>query len=882
MTDLFLKMLNMSISATWLALAVLLLRLLLKKAPKWTHVLLWGLVAFRLLCPFTLESVLSLIPSAETIPPEILLDATPAIDSGIDAVNRVVNPMITESFTPSPMASANPLQIWIPIAAYIWCIGMAVMLLYTLFSYWHLHRRVRTAIRIKDNVFIGEHISSPFVLGILKPRIYLPNHMEEPDRFHVLAHERTHIHRGDHLWKPLGFLLLAIHWFNPILWIAYIALCRDIELACDEKVIRHLGTDQRADYSQALLNCSVSHRAIAACPLAFGEVGVTQRVKNVLHYKKPAFWMVLLSVILCIAAAVCFLTDPVSKEPDSPVTISADNTTGTDIALGTVTVEAPTPYSILSTLPAEGTRCEALYLEDGTGYVFHTAEDAELVGILNSLSQEDFVPTPGVNAKTTITLSRTDTQILLYCDGSMVQVAFDADTASQYNLRPCAVQNEALTAFIEKISQKRSAVSYYEVYNVAPLEELSDTYSLEEAAIDKVITLVDNDIRENQDVWDAFLADTKAGIPTEARFLHYRHSDTASKPDKFIFDVIFDGSSYTLRGRENNTIFEKTFRYLLHTERNSTDPESSFDAYSCFFLTNDPNASILISNFALPATAHQQKYADRVLYILFNDFITYPDYAPIPDSKGIALEVDGSTGTILVDSEAVEYLEQMFAAGEAMGYAPATYFPGPQLVFFGKDDTKTTITLDLESDIFIHDGLFYDYGQPDYPDLETLFTLFGWVYWPETVTEHESFQWYFSQLPPVSDEALPGVWRCQVESDGSTFLLKGTNNLQLTLHKFGKGQLFTYHDDSTSFRNFSYRIEDGTLHMNFYQDEMYAIPYRVEDGFLYLTLEDQEISLFSATEVVNFLNSIQFSTTSEPDRSLRESQRLRTLLGIGQ
>ena len=882
MTDLFLKILNMSISATWLVLAILLLRLILKKAPKWICVLLWGLVAFRLVCPFTLESVLSLIPSAETIPPEILMDTTPSIDSGIDVVNRVVNPVISEVFTPDPVASANPLQIWIPVAACAWCIGMAVMLLYTLFSYWHLHRRVSTAIRMKNNIFISEHIDSPFVLGILKPRIYLPSRMKELDRFHVLAHERTHIRRGDHLWKPLGFLLLTIHWFNPVLWIAYISLCRDIELACDEKVIQNLDISQRADYSQALLNCSVSHRAIAACPLAFGEVGVTQRIKNVLHYKKPAFWMVLISLILCIAAAVCFLTDPVSREPDSPENISADNTSSFDILLGTVTVDAPTPYSFLCALPAEGTRCEALYLEDGTGYIFNTSEDAKLVSILNSLSPEEFVPTSGINAKTTITLSRTDVQILLYYDGEMVQVAFDSDTTSRYNLLPCAVQNDALTAFLEKISQKRSAISYYEVYNVAPLEALSDTYSLEEAAIDKVITLVDNDIRENLDVWEAFLADAKAGIPTEARFMHYRHSDTSSKPEKFIFDVTYDGSSYTLRGRENNTIFEKNFRYLQHTEQTVTDPESIFDAYSCWFLTNDLNASVLITNFTLPDTAHRQAYADRDLYTLVNDYIIYPDYAPIPDSKGVALEVDGSTGTVLVDTEAVEYIEQLFAAGEAMGYTPATYFPGPQLAFFGKDGTKTTITLDLESDIFIHNGIFYDYGQPDYPDLETLFTLFGLVYWPESVTEHESFQWYFSHLPPVPDETLPGVWRCQIESDGSSFLPEGTNNLQITLHKYGKGQIFTYHDDSASFRNFSYRIEDGIMHINFYQDEMYAIPYRTEDGFLYLTLESQEVSLFSATEVVNFFNSDQFATRSEEDTSLRTSQRIRALLGIGQ
>ena len=316
MTDLFLKIINMSISATWLVLAVLALRLLLKKAPKWIHVLLWGMVALRLLCPFTLESALSLIPSAQVIPQEILLSPTPEIHTGIDAVNSVVNPIIAETFAPAPHASANPLQILMPIFAAIWCLGIAMMTLYTILTYTRLRRQVRMAIRVKDNIYLSEWIDTPFVLGLFRPRIYLPYHMDETDRRHVIAHERTHIRRRDHWWKPLGFLLLSIHWFNPILWLSYILLCRDIELACDERVIRTMSPSRRAAYSQALLNCSMDRRSIAACPLAFGEVGVRQRVKNVLHYKKPAFWITLIASLLCAVIAVCFLTDPESPFPN--------------------------------------------------------------------------------------------------------------------------------------------------------------------------------------------------------------------------------------------------------------------------------------------------------------------------------------------------------------------------------------------------------------------------------------------------------------------------------------------------------------------------------------------------------------------------------------
>ena len=317
MNELFLKIINMSISASWLILAVLILRLVLKKAPKWVNVLLWGIVAVRLICPLSFESALSLIPSSETIPLDIEMAAKPTIDSGVPAINSVVNPVLF-SFAPPQhvLTSANPLQIWIPILNIIWLIGVGALLLYTAVSYWRLCRKVDTAVRYKGNIFQSENVSSTFVLGIIKPRIYLPFNMNGQDLEHVVAHEQAHIRRKDHWWKPLGFLLLTIHWFNPLMWLAYVLLCRDIEFACDEKVIKELGNEQRADYTQALVVCSVNRRMIAACPLAFGEVGVKDRVKSVMNYKKPAFWIIILAVIACVIVAVCFLTNPMGFQFD--------------------------------------------------------------------------------------------------------------------------------------------------------------------------------------------------------------------------------------------------------------------------------------------------------------------------------------------------------------------------------------------------------------------------------------------------------------------------------------------------------------------------------------------------------------------------------------
>ena len=317
MTELFLDIVNMSISAGWLVLAVLALRLILKKAPKWVNVLLWGIVAIRLICPISIESALSLIPSKETISPEIMMDWTPEISTGIEPLDQVVNPVISTSFAPNPGTSANPLQILIPVAANLWLLGVLILLAYTAISYLSLRHKLRTAVILRDNIFQCETVSSPFVLGILKPKIYLPYSMDGNNLDHVVAHEQAHIKRKDHWWKPLGFLLLTAYWFNPLMWVAYILLCRDIELACDEKVIAELGYEQRADYTQALVACAVNRRMIAACPLAFGEVGVKDRVKSIMNYRKPTFWIIGVSVLVCVVVAVCFLTNPEKYgEPD--------------------------------------------------------------------------------------------------------------------------------------------------------------------------------------------------------------------------------------------------------------------------------------------------------------------------------------------------------------------------------------------------------------------------------------------------------------------------------------------------------------------------------------------------------------------------------------
>ena len=311
MAAVFLKLLNLSISASWLVLAVLVLRLVSKRSPKWMNVLLWGIVALRLMLPFSIESALSLIPSAETVSPAVVqFDPAPTITSGVNIIDNAVNPSLSEHFAAAPTMSVNPLYVWTYLAGWVWLIGLGVMLLYALVSYLRLRRRVSVSLCVRENIYLCDAISSPFILGVVKPHIYLPSGLDEVQRQNVLSHERAHLARRDHWWKPLGFALLAVYWFNPVLWLAYTLLCRDIELACDERVIRTMDESAVKTYSTVLLACSMPRKAVITCPLAFGEVGVKERVQNALHYKKPAFWVVAASVAVCVVVAVCFLTNP--------------------------------------------------------------------------------------------------------------------------------------------------------------------------------------------------------------------------------------------------------------------------------------------------------------------------------------------------------------------------------------------------------------------------------------------------------------------------------------------------------------------------------------------------------------------------------------------
>ena len=315
MGDIFLKLLNMSITAGWLILAVLCIRLLFRKIPKWVNCLLWGVVAIRLICPFSIESQFSILPSTEPIKSSTVVEGEvqnyiPSIDSRLTIVENTINPMLTETFAYNESDSAAPLQIVTYAAGLVWCCGMVLLIICAMGSAVKLHKLVKEAVCVRDNIYICDVVKSPFILGIFRPRVYLSSALREREMDYILAHESAHLKRKDHWWKALGYLLLCIHWFNPLCWVAYSLLCKDIELACDEKAAKNMTFHEKKEYAKVLLSCAGQRSLVMVCPLAFGEVGVKERVKSVLNYKKPTVWIMMATAAVFVILAVCFLTNP--------------------------------------------------------------------------------------------------------------------------------------------------------------------------------------------------------------------------------------------------------------------------------------------------------------------------------------------------------------------------------------------------------------------------------------------------------------------------------------------------------------------------------------------------------------------------------------------
>jgi len=313
MYDIFIKVLNMSYQAGIVICFIILARFLLKiiKAPKKYAYYLWGIAFIRMICPISFETVLSLLPKkTKPISATILYEQIPQVHTGSNMIDYTVNSVLPAA---SPMASVNPIQIWILIAQIIWLVGLVLLLIYSAVSYIKLKYRLVGSVNIQDNIYLVDHLETPFILGIIRPRIYMPSNLKQIEMEYILQHERAHLKRRDHIMKVIAFLAASIHWFNPFAWVAFVFGCKDMEMSCDEYVMKTSNQDIRKEYSASLLSLCVGNRKLSGTPLAFGEGSTKGRIKNVLHYKKPAGIAVILSLFIVAILAICLLSNPESN-----------------------------------------------------------------------------------------------------------------------------------------------------------------------------------------------------------------------------------------------------------------------------------------------------------------------------------------------------------------------------------------------------------------------------------------------------------------------------------------------------------------------------------------------------------------------------------------
>lgn len=346
METVFLQVVNLSIAGGWMILAVLLLRLFLRRAPHWIRCIPWAMVGLRLLAPFTLTSPLSLAPNAQVIALDIAAQPVPAVDTGAALVDKPVNSLLSAA-APAVGGSANPLQIWLAVACLLWLAGVAGMGIYWFTAYLSLRRKTRARLPWRKQAWLCDGIGSPFILGLARPQVYMPSAMDEAARQLAMRHELAHLARKDHWWKALGFFLLAVHWFNPLVWVAWFAFCRDIELACDAKAINAMDFPERKAYAAVLLQWSAPGTGAA---LAFGENGVKRRIRSILQGRKPVAWATAAAVLACLATAVCFLTTPM----DTPAGQTGDAGAASLIAaISASPAEQSAPGAYIAAHPAE-------------------------------------------------------------------------------------------------------------------------------------------------------------------------------------------------------------------------------------------------------------------------------------------------------------------------------------------------------------------------------------------------------------------------------------------------------------------------------------------------------------------------------------------------
>lgn len=727
MEKLFMTVLEMSLRGCVVIAAVLLARLLLRKAPAVTRFALWGLVAVALLVPVRFQSSLSLMPAApEETQATVIRVPSPQGEQELPEADR---DQLPENFVMLTRPLEKPRDISAKeIAGWIWLGGAAAMAVWAAGSWLALLRRVRAAVRLKENIYLCDHIPSPFVLGTFRPRIYLPSELPQEQRELVLAHERGHIFRWDHLSRLLGWCILTVHWFDPLVWLSFLLFCRDMEMACDEWVIRELNKEDVVRYSEALISCGLPKSRLGFHHLAFGEVSIKARIRNILRYKKPALWISLLAVAVAAVVAVCFLTErPAAQEPalETQPQVSWTDTRAEaleDAEFGPVETTDPgypPPLELTGALSEGGAQAFA-HFRDGSGYQFFEDEAQELVRLLNALTEEDFLYEPELSSLFSVTLTASGRDVHFQSDTELVILEQDG-------IR-WGIRDEDLCTFFRMIY----SVTDYEEQNVVPLQEVRDHYSMEEAMIDLCVIQEDGVLRHNAHVWEAFCASCKAGTSATVRIWERSEGNTC------VWDLSYDGDSYCRYVYEDGELSTQRWKYLHCFSGEETGERYHYDHY---ILTDDPDCTWDESAHSLhhSQSGHHGSHTEAGHHQVCSVYRYYPDHPALPGTLDKAeLVLDGQILLATVVPESLARLEIFFETAEET-YEPKTYSLGPELVLWSREET-VRIQLELNNDLCVIDGVFYDYG-PGYTDegsynaLREMLACFGLTQWPQPVTD---------------------------------------------------------------------------------------------------------------------------------------------------
>lgn len=735
--DRFSALLDVSLTASIVIVCVLIVRLLLKKAPKVFSYALWGIVLLRLLVPVSIASPVGIIPrQPEAAVIAEVNQALPEMELQAPR-DQFTNQWYSEN-TPVQQPAVHVSTVLDPQMhlAFGWIGGMAVMLIHSLVSYRKLRKKVQVAVPLQKGIYLADEIATPFVMGIFRPTIFLPGTLEAGERDYIIAHERHHIRRGDHIFKALGFLALTVHWFNPLVWVAFVLAGRDMEMSCDEAVIRKLGGDIRADYAASLLNLATGHRLFSITPLAFGEGNPTGRVRNLAKWKKPALWVTVICVVLCALLAVCLLTDrAVSPEAETPPTEAAPTVPATTRPPETLAAE---DEPVLFDWPS--LKADDVSRTGATALFVYAGNSAFSYGDFLSLEQwsgEDWIPA-----------KEADGYEYYVGDSSypvMEGYGMVHEWSDRFGQLPDGLYRLGKNVTHDGTGQERMLYDEFSIpesIRTEPLslEELPEKYASEEAMLDGCFVQRDGIAVDNKEIFQEFASRAQYGEAGFIRIVDWYYDET---PACFVHDLTFDGTQYTLAWLENGKRMEKQYRYLKHFSGRSEVENSTYDAYEYYVLVNDDTITWeqiwngLISSQLDAAVEH---------HIVYAELIKHPVLVQLPQNPTQAvLEFEGKAHITVTDAAQLENLYNLFNGADVLGYEPKTHSTGLQLhlvMSFAGGET-VTIDLDPERDICKIGEEFVFYGAFDEPDyIEKLWQLLNITKWPDPVYE---------KYPPLSE-----------------------------------------------------------------------------------------------------------------------------------